>query len=79
MSIKYLSDKYKDINIVMSCFRDKELTEYLENEGAKITNSISKNTDILIIKDESVMDTSKVKKAKYLGVKIILRSDITLK
>jgi len=73
------SGKYKDMNIVMSGFRDKELTEYLENEGAKITNSISKNTDMLIIKDESVMDTSKVKKAKDLGVKIILRSDITLK
>ena len=73
------SGKYKDMNIVMSGFRDKELTEYLESEGAKITNSISKNTDILIIKDDSVMDTSKVKKAKDLGVKIILRSDITLK
>lgn len=67
------SGKYKDMNIVMSGFRDKELTEYLESEGAKITNSISKNTDMLIIKDESVMDTSKVKKAKDLGVKIVTK------
>ena len=71
--------KYKDMNIVMSGFRDKEITEYLENEGAKITNSISKNTDMLIIKDDSVMDTSKVKNAQKLGVKIILRTEITLK
>lgn len=62
--------KYKDMNIVMSGFRDKELAEYLENEGAKITNSISKNTDLLIIKDESVMDTSKVKKAQELNIQI---------
>lgn len=68
--------KYKDMTIVMSGFRDKELTEYLENEGAKLTNSISKNTDLLIVKDNSVMDTSKVKKAKELGIKIITKDSL---
>ncbi len=70
--------KYKDIAIVMSGFRDKELTKYLENEGAKITNSLSKNTDILIIKDKTVMETAKVKKAQELDIKIILRDNIKL-
>ena len=36
--------KYKDMKIVLSGFRDKEIKEYLENEGATITNTISKNT-----------------------------------
>ena len=34
--------------------------------GGIITNTVSKNTDLLIIKDKSVMDTSKVIKAKEL-------------
>ena len=63
---------------LLSIINSEPLTEYLESEGAKITNSISKNTNMLIIKDESVMDTSKVKKAKDLGVNIILRDNITL-
>ena len=62
--------KYKDQKIVLSGTRDKELMEYLESEGAILTNTISKNTDILIIKDESVKDTTKVKKAEELGIKV---------
>ena len=62
--------KYKDKKIVMSGFRDNNLKEYLESEGAIISNSLSSNTDILIIKDNSVTDTSKVKKAKELGIEI---------
>ena len=62
--------KYKDQKIVLSGTRDKALMEYLESEGAILTNTISKNIDILIIKDESVKDTTKVKKAEELGIKI---------
>ena len=62
--------KYKDKKIVMSGFRDNELKEYLESEGAIITNSITSNTDILIIKDNTVTDTGKVLKAKELGIEI---------
>ncbi len=68
--------KYKDMKIVLSGFRDKELKEYLENEGATITNTISKNTDLLIIKDKNVKETSKVKKAKELDVSIKTKNDI---
>lgn len=62
--------KYKDKKIVMSGFRDNKLKEYLESEGAIITNSITSNTDILIIKDNTVTDTGKVLKAKELGIEI---------
>ena len=64
------------MKIVLSGFRDKELKEYLENEGATITNTISKNTDLLIIKDKNVKETSKVKKAKELDVSIKTKNDI---
>ena len=50
--------------------------QYLENEGATITNTISKNTDILIIKDKNVKETSKVKKAKELNISIKTKNDI---
>ncbi len=56
------------MKIVMSGFRDKALTEFIENNGGEISSGVSKNTNILIIKDNSVMNTSKVIKAKELGV-----------
>ena len=62
--------KYQNKTIVMSGFRDKELQLYLESEGATITNAVTSNTNILIIKDKNVSDTGKVKKAKDLGVQI---------
>ena len=62
--------KLEDKKIVVSGFRDKELEERILNEGGSLATTISKNTDILIIKDKSVSDTSKVIKAKELGVKI---------
>ena len=39
-------------NIVMTGFRDKELAEKIVSNGGKVVNSISKNTDYLIVKDE---------------------------
>lgn len=71
-----VNGKYKNMNIVMSGFRDKDIADYIVKEGGKITNTISKNTNLLIIKDKSVMDTTKVKKAQELGIKIITKNDI---
>tara|TARA_B100001121_G_scaffold309453_1_gene336348 strand:+ start:9272 stop:11206 length:1935 start_codon:yes stop_codon:yes gene_type:complete len=68
--------KYKDMKIVVSGFRDKDIISYIENEGGILTNTVSKNTDLLIIKDKSVMDTSKVIKAKEMGIKIITKDNI---
>jgi NAD-dependent DNA ligase len=68
--------KYKDMKIVVSGFRDKDIISYIENEGGVLTNSISKNTDLLVIKDNTVMDTSKVIKAKELGIKIITKEKV---
>jgi len=68
--------KYKNMKIVISGFRDKNIINYIENEGGIITNTISKNTDLLVIKDKSVMDTSKVIKAQDLGIKIITKDKV---
>lgn len=62
--------KYFNKKIVMSGFRNKILKDYLEKEGAIISNSLSSNTDILIIKDNTIIDTGKVKKAKELEIEI---------
>lgn len=56
-------------NLKMFENRDK-LVEDIEAHGGKIAGSVSKNTDYLIANDTS-SNSSKLKKAKQLGVKII--------
>ena len=75
---KVIKNNYTDKNIVISGFRDAELQEYLENSGAKVTDSVSKNTDLLIVKDEETIAsaTGKVKKALELGIDIITKNKI---
>lgn len=55
---------------VFTGFRDKALQESLEQKGHKVTSSVSKNTNYLVVKDVN-STSSKVKKAKELGVKVI--------
>lgn len=75
---KIIKNKYSDLIIVMSGFRDTNLQTFFENSGSKITNSISKNTNYLIVKDQKTIDnkTGKVKKALELGVQIITKENI---
>lgn len=67
--------KYLNKTIVFSGFRDKELQKYIEEEGGIITNNITKNTDILVVKDIN-NKTSKLKKAVDLNIEIVLYEDI---
>ena len=75
---KIINNEYTNKIIVISGFRDAELQMFLEKSGAKITNSISKNTDLLIIKDIDtlVSKTGKVKKALEIGIEIIIKNKI---
>jgi DNA ligase (NAD+) len=77
-AVKIKTTKITNMTFVFSSFRDKELQEMIELMGGKVSTSISKNTDYLVVKDDSVLDnmTSKIIKAKELGVKIITRINL---
>ncbi len=61
--------------VVLTGFRDKEIQEKIEAQGGKIGSSVSKNTDYLIVKDQTVIDepTDKVSKAIDLGLTILTK------
>lgn len=61
--------------ILFSGFRDKELEKKIEELGGKINSTISKNIDYLIIKDNSILETTKVKKAIELNIKIMTKDE----
>ncbi len=63
------------MKIVISGFRDSDLEKIIIKNGGELSSGVSKNTTILIIKDESISGTSKVLKAKELGIKIYTIDD----
>jgi len=69
---KISDNKLKDIKVVFSGFRDKELEDLIENHGGKVVGTISKNTNYLIVKDLNET-SSKITKAKELNIKIITK------
>jgi len=64
--------------IVVTGFRDADLTEVLKNVGAKLGSSVSKNTFVLLIKDLSE-DTGKALDAKKNGVPLMTPEQFKLK
>lgn len=60
--------------IVMTGFRDSEIIENMKKVGAKLGSSISKNTFMVIVK-EQIEPTGKVLDAKKLGIPIISASE----
>jgi NAD-dependent DNA ligase len=70
--------KLTGTTMVLSGFRDAFIQDKLEGMGVKISSSISKNTNYLIVKDKETIEenTGKVEKAKELGVKIITKNEL---
>jgi len=62
-----LHPKLFNLSVVMTGFRDKELSDLIDKNGGKVLNTVTKNVDIVITKDESTTGT-KIKKANELGV-----------
>ena len=64
--------------VVLTGFRDKEIQEKIEAQGGKIGSSVSKNTDYLIVKDQTVIDepTDKVAKAIDLNITILTKEKV---
>ena len=55
-------------------FTRNELTNILQNMGANVTSSVSKNTDLVIVGTDA---GSKLDKAKALNVKIMYENELT--
>lgn len=67
--------KTNGIYVLFSGFRSKELEEKYISEGAVIEKSFNKRVNLLIVDDiENI--SSKIKKAKENGIKILIRSDL---
>ena len=66
--------------VVMTGFRNKVLQDKIEAQGGKIGTTISKNTDYLVVKDQTFVTspTDKVLKATEIGVKIITQDKLIL-
>jgi DNA ligase (NAD+) len=67
-----ISSEHKDFlskTFVFSGFRNKVWEASIEAAGGKVSSSVSKNTNIVIVKDKSE-DSSKIVKARELGIPI---------
>lgn len=71
LKIKTMEESTKNGKIyVFSGFRDKIYKEKLESQGHSVHDTLTKDTDYLIVKDTSKL-SSKMKKAKELGITIV--------
>jgi NAD-dependent DNA ligase len=68
------SQKLNDKFIIISGFRDKEFTKQLEDLGAKIETTITKKTNLLIIKNKETI-SGKVAEAEKKNIKIMTRDE----
>ena len=68
---KSVDKTFENINVVFTGVRDTELEKRIEYGGGSIKSTITKSVNFLIVKDKNSKDTSKVDKAKKLGIEII--------
>jgi DNA ligase (NAD+) len=66
----------RDKKIVISGFRNI-IEDSIKNMGGILTNSVSKNTFLVIVKDKNSDDSTKIQKAKELGIKILDINEFT--
>jgi DNA ligase (NAD+) len=73
-----IKGEFTNKTVILTGFRDKNLQDKIEAQGGKIGSSVSKNTDYLVVKDQTIIDnpTDKVTKAQDLGVKIITKQKL---
>lgn len=65
-----LGNRFENQIICFTGFRDNELKSKIELEGGKVTDSVSGNTTLLIVKEITTKTSSKEQKAKDLGIQI---------
>ena len=78
---KVVSEKFKGKKFVFSGFRNKEWEDYITENGGELVSSVSKNTSYLVTtkKDYDDGSTSKVIKAKEVGVQIVIKEEFEKK
>lgn len=73
--IKKKENKEHKLNgmiIVFTGFRNKNWKEFIEKNGGKVTDSVSKNTNIVVYEE---LKGSKIEKAKELGIMLMYKDD----
>ena len=70
---KQNNNRFDNLKIVFSGFRNKEWETIIEDEGGKVVTTVSSNTDILVAKKEDIelAENSKIKKALQLKITIL--------
>jgi NAD-dependent DNA ligase len=76
MKKKIVKGEFTGKIVVLSGFRDKDIQTKIEEQGGKISSSVSKNTNYLIIKEDVDEMTEKMKRATELGVKILTKDKL---
>lgn len=61
---------FDEQQIVFTGFRNKSLQDYIEINGGKVTNTISKKVTILVTKDDNSIST-KIDSARKLGIQVL--------
>lgn len=69
-TVEKLSDKLKDVKVVFTGVRDKDMEQNIKQNGGVVLSSVSKECNLVIAKDPN-SSSSKVKKAKDLGIEVI--------
>ena len=74
---KVVKSKLNGKIVVISGFRDKDLENKLKDLDVEVKNSVSKNTNFLVVKDDDTIseNTGKVAKANELGIKIMTKKN----
>lgn len=65
---------FKDQIIVFTGFRNKDWEKFIEHEGGRLSNSVSKKTSLLVFNDGESF-SAKYKKAKELRIKTMSKSE----
>ncbi len=68
------NSKFNNLTVVFTGVRDKDLQELIENNGGKVSSSVSKKTNIVIHAEVPDTTNSKYEKAKELKIKLMTLS-----
>lgn len=71
-----INEDIKDKTFVFTGFRDAELEKYIEDNGGKVSGSVSKNTYLVVYKVDD--NSGKIKKAKDIGVRTMSKESFLL-